>query len=146
MGCNDKRYTCGSQHQALCVIYNGYLPEGSELKACKCDISVEEVIEDLYKIADTIKEEIDLTGLSNCLDYGAVVPTRPTVKEAITKHGEEICDLIDAVDALDGNPNVDITNWGLDTECLTDTCDPAFTELKSVIQAIITKLCACNCA
>ena len=66
--CTKVKNRCGQLQYATCVKYEGNIPEWSDLYDERDCASVEETVEDLYNIAEQIKEDIDLTGLDNeCL-------------------------------------------------------------------------------
>lgn len=90
MTCNDKiTYTCsGGKTFAKCSEYQGDLPAFSSLTT-GC-VSVEDAIMDVYGILSTVKNEIDMSSMSNeCITF----TTPKTVASVITQMYEKICDL-----------------------------------------------------
>lgn len=65
MGCSDKiKQTCGTKNFALYIEYQGIVSDNTTLDESEC-LNVQEVLEDLYSIADIIKEEINVTGVTS---------------------------------------------------------------------------------
>lgn len=145
MGCKGKlSSTCGKKHNAKCVDYEGELHENTQLEDCGC-YNVEEVIEDLNSTINTIMDSIDLSGLGNlCITYD-LVDGVITVKEALAKIEAKLCELADAVELDPPDcPTIfteDISCLQLDFECLTDPCNNQITNLKDLLQAMITQIC-----
>lgn len=144
MGCNCNKIsnTCGEKLYAACTYYEGAIPAFTTMAAEAC-YTVEEVLADIYLIETAIKDEIDLTGLlGNGITYtlvsGAVI-----TKNALSKHAELIVALQATVDALtDGTDSLfTITNWGLDFDCIADSCANPPDLLKDLLQLIITQVC-----
>lgn len=142
-GENKRKHNCGSRkNQAVCVFYEGYIPEYSDLNDSDC-IVLEETTEDLYNIIDDLKEDLNLEDLGNtCIDYDEEDNGNIKVKEALKKHEELICDLQEELDGIT-NQELDISSWNIDTKCLEDECGTGFNNLKDLIQIIINKLCDC---
>jgi len=95
MGCNNKiRYTCGEPKvYSECVTYQGVVSENSALFEQEC-LNAQEVIEDVYSMVDTIKEEIDLTDLENdCITF----TTPKTPRSVISQMYNKLCELEDTV-------------------------------------------------
>jgi len=145
MSCTPKiKNTCGSVSFATCVYYEWTVPAYSILVNEDC-YTLEEVVADLYQITTDIKTEIDLTGLvGNGITYPLDADNKIIVKNALAKHASEIVALQSTVEAIgdgfDGDTN--ITTWGLDTDCLVDSCGDPITTLKQLLQSIIDKVCA----
>ncbi|MCA9749280.1 MAG: hypothetical protein KC414_09245 [Romboutsia sp.] len=139
--CKTKRkHTCGKKIQAVCTYYESYIPESSELHDSDCK-TIEETTEDLYHITEDIKDNINLEDLgSDCLDYEEEEVGKIKVREVLKKHEEEICLLKESVGDTDGI-NFDISD--IDTACLVDECGTGFSDLKSLLQAMINKICDC---
>lgn len=147
MGCGDKlSNSCGKRHNARCVDYEGQLHEHTELDDCNCH-SVHDVLEDMGNALNDINEQIDLSALGDsCIEYEKDDKGRITVKEALKKLEECVCDLKDMVEDTDEDdcPNIfsqDISCLGLDFGCLTDPCGEQITNLKDLLQALITQSC-----
>ena len=141
-GCNSISNTCGEISLAACVRFEGSLPTFTTLSAQDC-YSLEEIIADIYLIETGIKNEIDLTALEdNGIDYPTIGDTI-LVKNALSKHAELIVALQQTVSGLtDGSDGLfSITDWGLDFECVADNCSNPPTELKDLLQLLITATC-----
>lgn len=143
-GCSGKiSDTCGKKHNAKCITYEGDLHANTELENCDCH-NLEDVIEDLNLAIDNINEAIDLSGLGDdCLDYD-LVDGILLVKNALKKFEEEICDIKDILGTNTGCDPVftaDISCVGLDFECLSDACGSPISNLKELLQALITQSC-----
>lgn len=141
MGCGDKiKHTCGTRINSRCVSYDGYIPEDSDLNGEDC-ITIEETTEDLYKTTDNITNSIDLSDLGDeCIEYeeeeGII-----TVKEALKKHEEEICNLKNNITSGSGNTDCCIDVNTIDTSCLEDLCGTGFSTPNDLIQTLIRKIC-----
>lgn len=144
-GCSDKvSRTCGKKHSAKCVDYEGDLHANTELETCDCH-NLEDVIEDLNTAVDSLFDAIDMSDLGNdCLTY-ELTDGKVLIKTVIKKLEEEICKLKEAtsIDA-DCNPiyDEDISCVGLNMDCLSDACNNPITNLKDLLQAMITQICA----
>jgi hypothetical protein len=87
MECGDKIKNRCKKVYAKCVAYESEVPSFSELTGESC-LDIEQVADDLYETVGTIKEEIDLTDLTNnCL----TLPGTPTVKNVIQLLINTIC-------------------------------------------------------
>jgi hypothetical protein len=147
MGCNNKiSSTCGKKINAKCVDYEGEFHTDSELAACDCP-NMEDVIEDINNTLNNIKTNLDTSGLGNsCIDYdeqGGEI----TISEALLKLEEKLCEVADYVNFSEPEacPPIytqDITCLNLDFACLTDPCGEQITDLKTLLQALITQACA----
>jgi hypothetical protein len=145
MNCTPKiKNTCGEVSFATCVYYEGAIPSFSGLISEDC-YTLEEVVADLYQITTDIKDEIDLSALAgNGITYTLDADNNIVVKNVVAKHAEEIVALKVSVAAIgngfDGDTN--ITTWGLDLDCLVDSCGDPITTMKQLLQSIIDKACA----
>lgn len=136
---NDKpKCNCGEKQFAVCVYYNGYLPEYSELEeGC---VTLEETTEELYENQEKILDSIDLSKLGkNCIDYSEFQEGEELkVREALLAIETKFCELEDS-----GNDEesccLDITK--LDLKCLEDACDNQIDTQLKLIQALIDKVC-----
>jgi len=98
MSCKDKiKYTCsGNKVYAVCTEYQGTIPIFSYLTLGCLD--VEEVLEDTYHILSDIKNDIDVTSMTNdCITF----TTPKTVKSVIEQMYDKICELKAKNDAQD---------------------------------------------
>jgi len=84
---NQRKDTC-SKSFAICVEYQGEIPEYSELVDETC-VSVEETIDDLYISVGQIKTDTDLSAVTYC----DTLPTDKTPKVLIQFMLDAICDL-----------------------------------------------------
>lgn len=90
MSSNKIKQTCsGSKVFAACTEFQGVVSSNTNLTQTEC-LDVQEVIEDLYSLVDTIKEEIDVTTLENtCITF-----TEPkTPSSVIEQMYNKICEL-----------------------------------------------------
>lgn len=90
MDCGDKiKYTCaGGKTFAQCSEYQGDLPAFSSLTT-GC-VSVEDVIVDIYQILLSVKNEVDMSNISN----GCITFTNPkTTASVVEELYEKVCEL-----------------------------------------------------
>lgn len=85
MACGDKtNLRCGTIQYAVCVKYEGELPEYSELECA----NIEETTEELYNLITEIKEQTDMSQLeADCINY----PTERTVLNVLQAMQDFIC-------------------------------------------------------
>ena len=91
---NKIKYTCsGEAAFAECVNFEGTVSEDSGLFDQNC-LSVEQVIEDVYSMIDTINQEIDMSTLGNdCITF-----TEPkTVSSVVYQMYLKLCALEDTI-------------------------------------------------
>lgn len=149
MGCGDNKlkHSCGELINALCVKYQGDIPEFSSIDENNCPVVVEEVLDDMYELLAETK--VDFTKLG-CLEYETDL-TEINLEEVLLKFETEICTLKEALEETDTDTDTEptedpldfsITDLGLDLECLVDPCGEQITNFKPLIQTIITKLCS----
>ena len=139
-GQDKRKFHCGQRLNSVCVFYDGYIPEDSDLSGEEC-ITVEETIDDLYHMIDDIKENIDLSDLGDkCIDYDEEEPGKIKVKEALIKFEELICELKENSSTTTVN-GIDLSK--IDPKCLINECQANFTSVEQLLQAIIDKLCIC---
>jgi hypothetical protein len=141
--CNKISNTCGEKLYAACTYYEGALPVFTTLAEAEC-YTLEEIIADIYLIETSIKEEIDLTELTtNGITY-ELVDSKILVKKALKAHADLILELQSVVEGLtNGDDEIfSITDWGLDFECIADSCANPPTELKDLLQLMITEICS----
>ena len=140
-GCTKISNTCGEKLYAACVFYENDIPEYSSLTADGC-YTLEEVVEDLYLNLSEVKEEIDLEELlTNGIAY-ELVDVKVVVKKALKKHAEMLITLNAQMAVLIEGEAIDISEWDLDFECIADSCDNPPTQLKDLIQLMITQICS----
>lgn len=144
--CNDKiSLTCGKKINAKCVDYEGTLHNDTQLTNCGC-YNLEDVVEDINNTINNITDALDTSGLGDsCITY-TEVGGEITIKEALLRLEEKICEIADFVSLATpaACPPIftqDITCLGLDFECLVDPCGDPITNLKDLLQALITKSC-----
>lgn len=139
MSCGKRRDTCGSKVNSVCVDYNGNIPDVTKLTDTDC-ATIEETTEDLYEIVSELSEQTTLDNLSNtCTQVGS-----NKIGDIVTKHDEILCDLLYQVNTQN-DPDLDIASLGLDYKCLGNGCATGLDTLGNLLQAIIDKLCDCNC-
>jgi len=93
--CGNKiKQTCaGTQNTALCTKYEGTLSIYSDLVEGEC-LDTQEVIEDLYGLHDKIKEDINITGISN----DCIIFTEPkTIASVVEQMYLKICQMEDII-------------------------------------------------
>ena len=153
MSCKDKiSDRCLKKTNAVCVKYEGTLSGESQLDPNDCH-DLESVIEDINGQLDTISDEINLNGISeDCIDFNEEVPGDVKVREAIIAIVAKIEQISAHIGlACDDCPTCepscnpifteDISCLGLDYGCLADPCGAQPTNLKELLQLIITKVC-----
>lgn len=136
--------TCGDRKSnARCVFYDLPIPEFSKLED-DC-VTIEETTEDLYKLAEWLKESIDLEDLDpSCLTlekvndkyYGNKVK-RYLVKDVLKELIQKNCN-----ESVKGDTNN--INWvleNLDYKCLVFPCGPKPGSLLEFFQLLINKTC-----
>ena len=95
MECNDRKMTCGDKVSAICTIYDGELPQWSELNDEFC-VTVEETTEEIYKQVSVIKENLDTSNLGeSCLQYPNNEDTKQ--KDVNLVFEKTLCDLLEIV-------------------------------------------------
>ena len=93
--CNNRKYSCGDKISSICTIYDGELPQWSELNNELC-VTIEETTEEIYKQVSEIKENLDTKNLGGaCLQY----PNNEDIKQkdANLVFEKNICDLLEIV-------------------------------------------------
>ena len=107
---------CADPVESPCVRYDG--PLGSLTTIEDSCINQYKVNEDLYTITDTINSKLDISTLtSSCM----AIPPEATIGDIIVLYEEKICELESKIDNVDYS-QLDISTWGLDLECLVDSC------------------------
>lgn len=146
MGCNCNKLSnmCGDKMKAPCIEVEKDFPSCSSLKEVECT-SLDEVIDDLYDIICTDKEDLS-DFATNCLDYGEEELTAKKIKQV---HNVEICTLKDEIETLGdicNTLNLDINECNIDYSCLigTDDCGETtvINNLSNLLQVMIDKICA----
>lgn len=137
---NKRKHSCGCTKQnAICVYYDGYLPEYSKLKEEGC-VTLEETTEELYTKQEEILNDIDLKDIGkSCIDFRPYQEKvdKLNVKEAIKGLEAEICNL---KNCKGGDlSNFDISK--IDPKCLDDKCNKSINSLETLLQKIIDELC-----
>ena len=135
------KHTCGNKQKAVCVYYDTELPDFSPLKKETC-VTVEEVIEDLYKLIKELRDNNDLSSLgTSCVKYG-VDKSKLTPKLVLAELEKEICLLKNGTSsgAAGGGFSFDLKK--IDKKCLESPCNEGIRSLEELLQAIINKICA----
>ena len=69
MGCCKKKNCEAKKHPLTCIVYSGVIPDWSSLSK-KEHVSVEDIVEDLYKEVVRLKTNLSFESLgSKCLQY-----------------------------------------------------------------------------
>lgn len=114
--CNNRKYSCGEKISSICTIYDGELPEWSELNDEIC-VTIEETTEELYNQVADIKESLDTSNLGDsCLQY----PNNEDIKQkdANLVFEKTLCDLLEIVkDNTNSVLACDLNYEGLVEEC-----------------------------
>ena len=142
--CNNRKYSCGEKISSICTMYEGELPNWSELNEEIC-ATIEETTEELYNLVGEIKEQTDLSELGEkCLEYLLDENDKIVVKNVLLKFEEEICNLKEELELVKNRQICDIPI----TECLPNgfdclalPCDTSITTLGDWMLAVQTKLC-----
>lgn len=138
--CNSKN-RCGGKQNSAHVLYERELPSVSELNDGEC-VTLEDTTSELYRILETMQQSISTEGIGRgCIDYEESELGKVKLFEALTAFEREICKLKETLSKED-NKGVDISEWSLDTKCLSDPCGDEFSTLKQLMQAIIDKVCS----
>lgn len=141
MNCKSKiTKKCLSTTYAPCVRYEKDRPEISLIPKEDC-ASIEDTTDDLYKITQSISDNIDLSELgTKCLTYIKDVEGKNTVKNVLLKYEEEICRLTEEVNNIktEGICNTDITSC-VDTTTIQDPCGENITTLGQLLQFLTNK-------
>lgn len=95
MACNDKiSLTCGGKQYAVCISFEGALPDYSTLE---CP-NVEEVLEEHYELITEIRENNDFSDLGNaCLTYPQGDLTTAQVAMVFET---KICELVQTISTM----------------------------------------------
>ena len=114
--CNNRKYSCGEKISSICTIYDGELPEWSELNDEIC-VTIEETTEELYNQVTDIKESLDTSNLGgSCLQY----PNNEDIKQkdANLVFEKTLCDLLEIVkDNTNSILTCELNYEGLIEEC-----------------------------
>ena len=114
--CNNRKYSCGEKISSICTMYEGELPNWSELNEEIC-ATIEETTEELYNEVSDIKESLDTSNLGGaCLQY----PNNEKIKQkdANLVFEKNICDLFEIVkDNTNSILTCDLNYEGLVEEC-----------------------------
>ena len=114
--CNNRKYSCGEKISSICTMYEGELPNWSELNNELC-VTIEETTEELYKQVSEIKENLDTSNLGEaCLQY----PNNENIKQKDVNlvFEKTLCDLLGIVkDSSNSILACDLNYEGLVEEC-----------------------------
>lgn len=114
--CNNRKYSCGDKMSSICTMYEGELPNWSELNNELC-VTIEETTEELYKQVSEIKENLDTSNLGEaCLQY----PNNENIKQKDVNlvFEKTLCDLLGIVkDSSNSILACDLNYEGLVEEC-----------------------------
>ena len=114
--CNNRKYSCGDKMSSICTMYEGELPNWSELNNELC-VTIEETTEELYKQVSEIKEDLDTSNLGEaCLQYPNNENTKQ--KDVNLVFEKTLCDLLGIVkDSSNSILACDLNYEGLVEEC-----------------------------
>ena len=137
--CNNKIVnTCDGMKPLLCTEYDGTVNEDSSLVEESC-FNGQEVVQDIY---DQL-ENLNLAELGDlCLSY-VQENNKNSVKNVLLKFEEKICEYEERIESLENASLLDmnITNSGIDFDCLEAPCDGSIVTLKDWMLAMQTKIC-----
>lgn len=136
------KFTCGIPTQAECVETQVEVNSQSSLTEEDC-LSQEEVNTDVYTQLEKLWSESDLEALGElCLSY-TLVGGKKIVKNVLLKFEEEICNLKTEAEQIKQEAflDLDISDAGLDFECLQNQCDENIRTVRDLLQALITNSC-----
>lgn len=93
----DLKHNCAGKQWATCVHYEGEIPEWSDIDKCKkpC-VTVQEVLEDMYKEITRIRESIDTSELArdfHCIDYDIPEDGKIKVGQALYALESKVCSM-----------------------------------------------------
>lgn len=139
-GDSNKKFNCGTKHNAACTFYDGCIPDYSEYKDSDC-VTIEETTCELYTKQDYILQSIDTTKLEDgCMTY----PTTKingkdvvTIINVLNEHQKKICN--SSSGDCDCSSGIDLS--GLDLKCLADECNNDVKSLLQVMQLMIDEIC-----
>lgn len=141
--CNKIKHTCHPKQYAACTFYETSLPEWSELKDESC-VVLEETTKELYDSVSDIKDLLNLDWVDNsCIDITKVdgkVNMTNFLKSVYSTLKELKCDPESSANLK--KIDLDITEYGLDYKCLSDSCtavDP--NKLSILLQKLIDYSC-----
>lgn len=132
--CNNRKYSCREKISSICTMYDGELPEWSELNDEIC-VTIEETTEELYNQVADIKESLDTSNLGgSCLQY----PNNEDIKQkdANLVFEKTLCDLLEIV--KDNTNSVLACN--LNYEGLVEECEDVPKNFCQFAQFILDEL------
>ena len=135
--CNKPTLECGDKVYAPCVYVEIDFPIFSIFHEEEC-VTLDEVVEELYKEVDEIKEAINIESFNSCLEY-----EEKTIPIILQKHEDEICDLKNKLTPCE-ILNLDISDCGIDVSCLgNDPCNnvTTVTTIGALFQTLIERIC-----
>jgi len=103
---------CGSRVNAVCVDYEGNIPECSDIAGTSQRIHAQMVLEDLYTLACDLKNELDVSDIQlACLEHDG------TLKDLLVQIGETLCSISCSLGCDD-----EFSNCQLNYGTLIDKC------------------------
>lgn len=140
MACNDKiRNTCGEPIYSTCVDYEGVLNDyTSIMDSC---VTIHETTEDLYNLTGSLYDNLKTDSLGNkgisyTLTEGSILP-----KDVFISYENEISNLKTDFANLNDLKNLDISGWGIDFQCLADSCSNSPITLGQFADTITRAIC-----
>ena len=130
---NQLKYRCGSITPSECVVYDSDLPSWSELEGC---VTVEESLTEIYKKLTELSEAVQIEDLPNCIELPA---GEQTLSSVLLGLATEICAIKDKISSAP--TTFDVSKLAISSECLVDECGAPISDLTTLLQVIIDKLC-----
>lgn len=137
----DNRETCGTLLPSSCVPYTGVINDSIK-DNIPCRPNINDIIKNIQNLIDKIKESLgDNTTLDpECLTFDPTTVTQSELNQEIIT---ELCNLKDAVTALQQPIDPNTINIAIDLLCLVDPgCTPQTTY---TLTDILIKLVAAYC-
>lgn len=165
MSCNDVSSRCSKKVNSACTVYEGTLPSDTTINPNSCDISVEQVLQDMSVILTKISNEINFDSIkqnnlgSSCFPYtnlNSIFGSSPeisnnyvSIREAVKTLESRLIDVMEYVGI--GCPNCNTCDpcpaiYQQSIDCLNLTipgvgnCGTYPTTLKQLLQYILDKL------
>jgi hypothetical protein len=144
-GCNKGNTMPCDKTYAGCVSYESTLPDWSKNKTNKC-VTLDDTNIEIYEELTKLRDNENLTiPVCDKITYVKETDGKVTQKNAILKHGELLCNLLNQESSkIDEIFNYNIVGK-IDVKCLTlsDGCGNSknITTFGDLIQALVNKAC-----
>lgn len=134
--CRGKKYNCGGDLISdKCVIYTGKIGDDSKLEV-ECDITVQEIIEDVIGKQEEILDSIDLSDFGkSCIKVSSSKKGLIKVREALLALEQYVCSISKEKTSSD----IDLSK--LDLKCLKTQCESEAVSLVKVLQLLVDEVC-----